>query len=579
VPPPAASDPASLVEAARKLVDDSGSPTLLREWRRLWARVNEPHFSVAVVGETSRGKSTLVNRLLGAEVVPVGPLPTTAVLTRVLYAPEPSLSGIRPDGTRETLKAAPETWQNVLSGDAEPVWSALQCGVPHEWLRDTGLQLFDTPGAGDLSAERIEEVIDTIAVCDATLITISATMALSLTERAFIEQHILARNVPRILAVLTHLDEVRAEDRPAVVKHVRERLAALSPDVVLASAHAEPALPTGSGIEIAGPEAIAATLTAWAKDPQHRERVCRQLTANLRQFLTLVEGNLAARQAAAGLAEEQRQSEIEAEGQRIERLRLDWEDLRLAMRTRCASTLTWMDDQLTAAVKAVNERLDYELHRAPDPGLWWRQELPFRLRQELVAIARTMGDLLQRRVAADAVWLRKEAETRFGRQVETTGIDPFEDFVERSPQAGGARETADLNTLRWVTRFGTGAATVLGYVLYGPLGIAASVGAGLLGEYLLNRQAATQRDELARALPTLVERAVATGKGMAWERLQQAYDSLVNATIRHEEAWSAAWQETLERMKPAEAGDRESLSLVSAELLRFKTLMNKGEES
>src|SRR5579871_4213508 len=46
------------------------------------------HFTLLVLGEFKRGKSTLINRLLGADVLPVGAAPTTAVVTRVAYGEE-----------------------------------------------------------------------------------------------------------------------------------------------------------------------------------------------------------------------------------------------------------------------------------------------------------------------------------------------------------------------------------------------------------------------------------------------------------------------------------------------------------
>ncbi len=101
-------DPAALLMAARALVDGGESEILLKEWRRLFARINEPHFLVGVVGEFSRGKSTLINRLLEAEILPVGSIPTTALATRVCYSPDRSLMEIRRDGSKIFLDRMPE---------------------------------------------------------------------------------------------------------------------------------------------------------------------------------------------------------------------------------------------------------------------------------------------------------------------------------------------------------------------------------------------------------------------------------------------------------------------------------------
>ncbi len=51
----------------------------------LLGRLDAARLRVLVVGEAKRGKSTLVNALLGREVLPSGVTPLTAVTTTVRY--------------------------------------------------------------------------------------------------------------------------------------------------------------------------------------------------------------------------------------------------------------------------------------------------------------------------------------------------------------------------------------------------------------------------------------------------------------------------------------------------------------
>ena len=45
-------------------------------------------YRVAVVGEFKRGKSSLINALLGTDILPTDVVPMTAALTRIRYSPE-----------------------------------------------------------------------------------------------------------------------------------------------------------------------------------------------------------------------------------------------------------------------------------------------------------------------------------------------------------------------------------------------------------------------------------------------------------------------------------------------------------
>jgi hypothetical protein len=188
--------------------------------------------------------------------------------------------------------------------------------------------------------------------------------------------------------VLTHLDEIQLANRAAVTCHVQDRLGALQPEIVFACAHDGAVLPAEAEVGVAGAEAIRTILSRWAAEPEHRELVCRQLLANLERLLVLVEIELDARRAAVAMDAEERRKELEEERFRFDHSRLDWEDLRLALHERCDAAVEWTRGQLGKAEEAIREKLDHELRSAPDPGIWWRQELPYRLRQELAGGAR-----------------------------------------------------------------------------------------------------------------------------------------------------------------------------------------------
>ena len=61
------------------------------------------HFAVAIVGEFKRGKSTLINALLGQPILPADVLPATATLNRVTYSTEPYVMVEYKDGTEERV--------------------------------------------------------------------------------------------------------------------------------------------------------------------------------------------------------------------------------------------------------------------------------------------------------------------------------------------------------------------------------------------------------------------------------------------------------------------------------------------
>src|SRR5580658_6013357 len=69
----------------------------------LSTRLKTENLRVLVMGEFSSGKSTFLNSLLGAEILPDSVLPTTAVITEIRYTED--------SGKRITLFPKPGKWE------------------------------------------------------------------------------------------------------------------------------------------------------------------------------------------------------------------------------------------------------------------------------------------------------------------------------------------------------------------------------------------------------------------------------------------------------------------------------------
>ena len=81
-------DGASRLLRLGRLAQELGTEPVAEEARELAARVSEGRFYVACVGQFKRGKSTLLNALVGHEVVPTGCIPVTAVPTVIRFGDE-----------------------------------------------------------------------------------------------------------------------------------------------------------------------------------------------------------------------------------------------------------------------------------------------------------------------------------------------------------------------------------------------------------------------------------------------------------------------------------------------------------
>jgi GTPase SAR1 family protein len=122
-------------------------------------RLALPQAYVTMVGETSTGKSSLVNALMFQELLPVSARPTTGVVTHIACRneAEPRFLAIYRDATQEELDRAEFS---RLSLDPGRDILRLQVRALPKLAGNIGLHVFDTPGYNAVLSEH-EEVLMT----------------------------------------------------------------------------------------------------------------------------------------------------------------------------------------------------------------------------------------------------------------------------------------------------------------------------------------------------------------------------------------------------------------------------------
>ena len=120
-------------------------PEVLRE---LFERLAEDRFNLVVVGRFSRGKTSLMNAILATDLLPVGMVPLTSVITLVSYGSEPK-AVLHYQGTSLFMdvpirELAEHITERGNPGNGRGIRAA-EVQVPAEFLR-RGFTFVDTPG-------------------------------------------------------------------------------------------------------------------------------------------------------------------------------------------------------------------------------------------------------------------------------------------------------------------------------------------------------------------------------------------------------------------------------------------------
>lgn len=540
----------------RDLLRESGQIALLAEWSRIAARTRAPRFTVVVAGEFSRGKSRLINTLLERKLLPEGDLPTTAMLARVAHGERGGIWRVQPDGNRSRLDPAEETWAELCADDdGEDPEGVLHVVVDNQWLGETGLQIVDTPGAGDLEGGRAALATEAIASSDATLVTVSATMPLSLTERAFIEQNVLMRAVPRVAVVITRLDQINEDERVRVIDSVAARVSEFAPGAEIWSAHGEPIVPAGSAASCAGPEAIRDALAEWAADPEAATHRDAQLTAQLTTLLEDCERGLAVRRQAAQLRREQRLDEINEAIATLERRQMDWTDLELEVDRRAYQLAQKLREKIFEQETELIENYTHELASSGDPVKWWDEQLPFRFRKDLGKRIQVLQGTVERFVRDDAEWLQQQTAQRFSATLKMPQVESFvadqDPALPDRPEALGSIRNTNLVYTAGVAAVGIAVYAVAGPLLVVPL----AVGGGLARVKILEAKAQNQREKMRPAVQQAVRDRLKDAADGVRDRINSIYRRMVEALRRQETAWLSTEEAALRAGAKGDDGD------------------------
>ena len=147
-------------------------------------RLQAQRLRVLVVGEAKRGKSTLVNALLGREILPVGVTPLTAVATTVTHATAEHAEAAFLDGRTASFPLAelPDlVTERGNPGNRRQI-ATVTVGLDAPILA-CGVELVDTPGTGSVHEHNTTAADSALPTMDAAVFVLAADPPVSASER------------------------------------------------------------------------------------------------------------------------------------------------------------------------------------------------------------------------------------------------------------------------------------------------------------------------------------------------------------------------------------------------------------
>jgi small GTP-binding protein len=257
------------------LAERAGLPFVARDVRETrLPKLDDERFTVVVLGEFNHGKSTFINALLGAPVLPTGITPTTAVLAHVTHGARAGVTLVGDDGARRTIAGSALADWVTVEGQANQANKEKGATFHHVELTqpvallENQLTIVDTPGVNDINEQRAEITYGYLPRADAAVFLLDATQILTASERQFLEERILRSTRDRLLFVIAKADLLSETELAETLAFAKKHLAAIVPEPAIYPVSAKRAL--GGDRAGSGMEAFVAALGATVANQRRR---------------------------------------------------------------------------------------------------------------------------------------------------------------------------------------------------------------------------------------------------------------------------------------------------------------------
>ncbi len=226
--------------------------------------LNKQKFSIGITGVMNAGKSTMLNALMGKEILGTSVIPETANLSVVKYSKTPSAKVVYwnvlewqhiqesaknvhaiDTFVKDTKKHFKENLDNYildvsreedikveelslytsasLSDKKCNLVKYVELGSDLHFLKD-GIEIVDTPGLDDIVIQREEITKEYLAKCDVMLHLMNVSQSATKKDIEFIIDAVLYQNITKVLIVITRVDMVSSKDVQEVIEYTKQSI-------------------------------------------------------------------------------------------------------------------------------------------------------------------------------------------------------------------------------------------------------------------------------------------------------------------------------------------------------------------
>jgi ribosome biogenesis GTPase A len=210
-----------LIRSGKNVLDGLGLPEMEGQFQALLVKLAEDRFNLAVVGQFKRGKSSLMNAIIGRDLLPTGYLPLTSAITTLCYGPEERVVLRRKGWALEQEIDIDELAEYVTergNPDNEKGLIEARVEMPVPFLR-RGLYFIDTPGIGSANQAATATTYQFLPDADAVILVTSVEAPMSSVEESLLRD--IRKDVRKLFIVVNKIDLLDEANLAPVIDYIR----------------------------------------------------------------------------------------------------------------------------------------------------------------------------------------------------------------------------------------------------------------------------------------------------------------------------------------------------------------------
>ncbi|MBR8837491.1 MAG: dynamin family protein [Stigonema ocellatum SAG 48.90 = DSM 106950] len=515
------------INKAIKLAESVSYTDVVTELQKLKEYWHLPGFRLGFIGEFSRGKSTLINRLLNRNLLPVRAIPTTGCLISIVAGKQESLKVRSSQNEWEIRTIEESSWSDLLVNHQV---SGKQNGrtevcltVNHPWLQTIDIELIDTPGVGDFSHYSTALLYEVLSKCDAAVILISAISPFSMTEAILLQQEVLGCHIPNVLVAVSKLDTIRQAEKVSVFEKIRERVMEISTKIPILPLHPlEPTTLENDALERVRTQIELMT----SKGKRRLSRKIKVLNQLIYYLNLLIEIGQSVTSIELKNATDKEKVLSQADHY-IKEYQLAWEDILRNFEQRRKQHEDKWNQKILDFKEDLKVELSSSLHNYNNIKKWSESVLPKFLKHKLSFFRKELEKDTLIVINDNFQWLKDEINQKFTQQIVAKDID--------LPELNNFQIDPDYSPI--VVKLSTIIAMIFGGVT------------GKIIELLGNLFTINTRDQQRRTLEQKLDEGIGQVVDQYCqnlsERLTKFYEQLIQETKKNQAVWRTAWESSL----------------------------------